>query len=71
MAKAPVQPVAVIGARNLRFRSRVWLRVGRPVEWAEIDAPKRREQVAKMEEVGMGRVFELRDELRQAHPGLE
>ena len=71
MAKAPVQPVAVIGARNLRFRSRVWLRAGRPVEWAEIDAPKRREQVAKMEEVGMGRVFELRDELRQAHPGLE
>ena len=41
------------------------------MEWSEIDAPKRREQVAKMEEVGMGRVFELRDELRQAHPGLE
>ena len=71
MAKAPVQPVAVIGARNLRVRSRVWLKAGRPVEWSEIDAPKRREQVAKMEEVGMGRVFELRDELRQAHPGLE
>lgn len=71
MAKAPVQPVAVIGARNLRVRSRVWLKAGRPVEWSEIGAPKRREQVAKMEEVGMGRVFELRDELRQAHPGLE
>ena len=71
MAKAPVQPVAVIGARNLRVRSRVWLKAGRPVEWSEIDVPKRREQVAKMEEVGMGRVFELRDELRQAHPGLE
>ena len=71
MAKAPVQPVAVIGARNLRVRSRVWLKAGRPVEWSEIDAPKRREQVAKMEEVGMGRVFELRDELRQTHPGLE
>ena len=71
MAKAPVQPVAVIGARNLRVRSRVWLKAGRPVEWSAIDAPKRREQVAKMEEVGMGRVFELRDELRQAHPGLE
>ena len=52
---------AGIGARNLRFRSRVWLRAGRPVEWAEIDAPKRREQVAKMTTDAQRKAAEITD----------
>ena len=71
LAKAPVQPVAMIGARHLRFRSRVYIGVGEPIEWSDLSATKRKEQLAEMESVGMRRVYELRDELRRAHPGVE
>ena len=71
LAKAPVQPVAMIGARHLRFRSRVYMSVGEPIEWSELAAEKRKEQLAEMEREGMRRVYELRDELRRAHPGVE
>lgn len=68
LAKAPVQPVAIIGARHLRPRCRVYLRAGAPIEWSELDASGRREQASEMERVGMERVYALRDELRRAHP---
>jgi 1-acyl-sn-glycerol-3-phosphate acyltransferase len=71
LAKAPVQPVALIGARHLHFRKRVFARVGEPIEWSELSSSKRREQADEMEERGMRRVYELRDELRAAHPGTE
>lgn len=71
LAKAPVQPVAIIGARNLRFRSRVYMRAGAPIEWGELADLKRKEQVGAMEHLGMERVYELRDALRREHPGVE
>ena len=71
LAHAPVQPVAIIGARRLRFRRPVYMRVGEPVEWSELPPGSRKEQLAEMERVGMGRVYELRDELRAEHPGVD
>lgn len=71
LAKAPVQPVAIIGARELSWRQRVFVRVGTPIEWSELAGLSRKEQVAEMERVGMERVYELRDELRATHPGIE
>lgn len=71
LAKAPVQPVAIVGARCLRFRRPVYVRVGNPIEWSDLPAGKRKEQLAEMERVGMERVYELRDSLREEHPGVE
>lgn len=71
LAKAPVQPVAIIGARDLHFRKHVYLRAGEPIEWSSLSASKRKEQCGEMEGLGMRRVYELRDELRAAHPGIE
>ena len=71
LAKAPVQPVAIVGARRLRFRRPVYVRVGDPIEWSDLPAGKRKEQLAEMERVGMERVYELRDSLREEHPGVE
>ncbi len=71
LAKAPVQPTAIIGARHLRFRSRVVVRAGEPIEWSGLESTKRKEQVAEMERRGMGAVYALRDELRADYPELE
>ena len=71
LAKAPVQPVAIIGARDLRFRQRVVVGVGEPLEWDELSGLTRKEQVAEMERRGMARVYEIRDELREQNPGVE
>lgn len=71
LAKAPVQPVALVGARHLGFRSKVRLAVGEPIEWSDLASTKRKEQVAEMEERGMAEVYRLRDELREKYPELE
>ena len=71
LAKAPVQPVAIVGARHLRFRRPVYVRVGDPIEWSDLPTGRRKEQLAEMERVGMERVYELRDSLREDHPGVE
>ena len=71
LAKAPVQPLAIIGARRLRFRHRVYLRAGEPIEWSDLSSEKRKEQLAEMERVGMERVYELRDQLRAEYPGVD
>ena len=71
LAKAPVQPAAILGARHLHLRKHVVVRVGEPIEWSELSSTKRKEQVAEMERVGMERVFALRDEMRAAYPGME
>ena len=70
-AKAPVQPVAIIGARHLRFRRPVYVRADRPIEWSEIGAEKRKEQLAEMERIGMARVYDLRDQMRADYPGVD
>ena len=71
LAKAPVQPLAIIGARRLRFRHRVYLRAGEPIEWSDLSSDKRKEHLAEMERVGMERVYELRDQLRAEYPGVD
>lgn len=71
LAKAPVQPVAIIGARHLRFRRPVYVRAERPIEWSEIGGETRKEQLAEMERVGMARVYALRDQLRSDYPGVD
>ncbi len=71
LAKAPVQPTAIVGARHLRFRSRIVVRAGRPIEWSALESTKRKQQVAEMETRGMDEVYALRDALREAYPELE
>ncbi|WP_226371957.1 lysophospholipid acyltransferase family protein [Thermophilibacter gallinarum] len=71
LAKAPVQPVAIIGARRLRFRRPVYVRAERPIEWSEILGEKRKEQLAEMERRGMERVYALRDQMRADYPGVD
>ena len=71
LAKAPVQPTALVGARHLRFRSRIVVRAGKPIEWSDLGSTKRKQQVAEMESRGMDEVYALRDALREAYPELE
>ena len=71
LAKAPVQPIAIIGARHLRFRRPVYMDVAEPIEWAEISSDTRKEQLAEMESIDMARVYALRNELRERYPGVD
>lgn len=78
MAKVPVQPMAIIGARaiaapgkKIRPFLRVFLKAGDSVEWSEMTSEKRRERTEEMEKVAMERVYALRSELRAEHPGKE
>jgi cytidylate kinase len=76
LAKAPVQPMAIVGARDItpkgshlnRF-GRVYLKVGDCITFDELGVRGKKARNAKMEEVAMGRVYQLRDELRREHPG--
>lgn len=77
MAKVPVQPMAVVGARDI-FRSgkklprlfwRVFLKVGDCLGFEDMKSEGRREKTEEMERVGMERVYALRDALRKEHPG--
>lgn len=71
LAKAPVQPTALVGARFLKFRSRIVVRAGEPILWSDLESKKRKEQVAEMESRGMDAVFQLRDEMRADYPELK
>ena len=77
MAKVCVQPMAVVGARQImagkliRPFLRVFFKVGDCVEWSEMTAEGRRERTEEMAQTGMERVYQLRDELRAEHPGKE
>ncbi len=78
MAKVDVQPMAIVGARAIarpgkmiRPFLRVFLKAGDCVSWNEMKATERRERTEEMERVAMGRVYELRSELREEHPGKE
>ena len=78
MAKVPVQPMAIVGARaitesgkGIRFFTRVYLKAGDSIQWDDMTSEKRRERTEEMERVGMERVYALRSELRAEHPGKE
>lgn len=78
MAKVPVQPMAIVGARaiaapgkKIRPFLRVFLKAGDTIEWSEMKSEKRRERTEEMEKVAMERVYQLRSELREEHPGKE
>ncbi len=70
LAKAQVLPVAIVGCRNLKFRSHAYIKVGDPITWSDLKSKKRKAKIAEMEELGMKRVYELQEELREEHPGL-
>ncbi|MBP3883677.1 MAG: 1-acyl-sn-glycerol-3-phosphate acyltransferase, partial [Olsenella sp.] len=76
MGKAPVQPAAVVGARDitrpgkiLKRLGRVFLKAGECIEFSDLGVKGRKQQAQAMEKVAMERVYELRDELRRDHPG--
>ena len=77
MGKAPVQPMAVVGARDIsngttRFKRifwRVFLKVGDCISMDDMTAETKKGKAEEMERVAMERVYALRDELRAEHPG--
>lgn len=79
MAKVPVQPMAVVGARDIvrpgkkmiGLFKRVYFKAGDCISWDEMASTNRRERTEEMERVGMERVYALRSELRAEHPGKE
>lgn len=79
MGKTGVQPVAVVGARQItppnthlkRIFWRVFFKVGDVMSFDEIDAKGRKAKAREMEKRAMERVYMLRDELREKHPGKE
>lgn len=78
MAKVDVQPMAIIGARDIKRpgeRVRIFLRIffkaGDPISWSDMTETERRARTEEMERVGMEHVYALRAELRAEHPGKE
>ena len=76
LAKAPVQPVAIVGARDitpagkhLKRLGRVWCKAGDCIGFDEVEAKGRKARAVAMEKLAMERVYALRDELRREHPG--
>ena len=77
LAKADVVPSAVVGAVQItpegthwkRLFWSVFLKVGDVIRWSDLPAGKRKEQCKAMEAIAMERCYELRDELREEHPG--
>jgi 1-acyl-sn-glycerol-3-phosphate acyltransferase len=76
LAKAPVLPMAIVGARdggiggNKPIRpGRVYMAVGDPITFDEIEVKGRKQQASEMESRAMKAVYSLRDRLRAKHPG--
>jgi hypothetical protein len=57
------------GKKVPRIFWRIYFKVGDLVTYDQMTATGRRERTEEMERVGMDRVYALRDELRQEHPG--
>lgn len=77
LAKAPIIPTAIVGARDLRsagkilprlFR-RVFAKVGDSITFESLGVSGKKQQLAAMEKTAMKQVYELRDALRAEHPG--
>lgn len=79
LAKAEVQPMAQVGARQItpqgthkkRLFWQVYLKAGDPIGWDEIPAGKKKQRSEAMERLAVERMYALRDELRREHPGKE
>lgn len=76
LAKAPVLPVAIVGARDgvpggngMLRPHRIYLRAGDPITFDQLGEKKRKKQAQAMERVAMDKVYELRDALQAEHPG--
>lgn len=77
MAQAPVQPMAIVGAQDIRKRGerrvrlfwRVFVKVGDCVSFEDMTSEGRRQKTEEMARVGMEQVYVLRDDLRKEHPG--
>ena len=77
LAKAPVVPVAIVGARDITPRgkhlaklfTRVFLKASEPITFESLGVKGRKQQAETMERVAMEKVYALRDQLRAAHPG--
>ena len=75
LAKAPVVPVAIVGARdatpggNGRLKPhRIHLKAGRPITFDEVGGTTRKQKAKAMEETAMNAVYRLVDELRERYP---
>ena len=78
MAKADIIPMAIVGARHItpegthwKVPGRVFCKVGEALTFDQLEAKGRKQRLEEMESRAMGRVYGLRDELRQEHPGKE
>ncbi len=76
LAKVPVLPVAIVGARdgtpggNKPLRPhRIWMRVGKSITFDEVNVKGRKKQATAMEDLAVKRMYELRDALQAEHPG--
>lgn len=76
LAKAPVQPLSIVGALNItpegthwKRPGRVWCKVGDCLEFGDLGVRGRKAQAKAMESLAMDRVYAMRDELRREHPG--
>ncbi len=77
LAKVDVVPMAIVGARDITPKRGghfhkpgfVYLKTGKPLKLKDFECGSRKEQLAKLEEVAIKEVFEMRDELRREHPG--
>lgn len=77
LAKVPVQPLAIVGSRQIspqkthfkRLFWRVYIKAGDVMSFEDIKGVSRKEASATMERLVMEQVYKLRDELRVEHPG--
>lgn len=76
MGRAPVQPLAIVGPGDFKMFGKKWkkpgrcyIKAGEPITFEELGVKKRKEQIAKMEELAVERMFALRDEMREEYPG--
>jgi 1-acyl-sn-glycerol-3-phosphate acyltransferase len=76
LAHAPVQPLAIVGSRQItsqkthlkRLFWRVYLKAGDPINFDEVEGSNRKEKCAAMERLAMDEVYSLRKELRTQYP---
>lgn len=76
LAGCDVQPTAIFGALDIKRAHspiirpvKIWGLAGERISFADLETTKRKDQAREMEELGMDRVYELRDQLMREHPG--
>ncbi|MCH3943198.1 MAG: (d)CMP kinase [Atopobiaceae bacterium] len=78
MAKADIVPIAIVGARRItpegthwKLPGRVFCKVGEALTFDQLESKGRKARLEEMEAKAMERVYELRGDLREEHPGKE